>query len=77
MLVQNRVAKKAKREWESQFDDPERLRPRDHQAFAVLTLCRELYTLQRGTISSKPQATAWTQEAYINTGRDAQEKKFV
>ncbi len=50
--------------WQSRLDDPAWLRPRDHQAFAVLTLCRALYTLQQGMVGSKPQAAAWAQEMY-------------
>jgi len=29
-----------------------------------LTLCRALYTLDQGKVSSKPQAAAWAQEVY-------------
>lgn len=50
--------------WQSQLNEPEWLRPRDYQAFAILTLCRALYTLHSGTVSSKPQAAAWAQETY-------------
>jgi aminoglycoside adenylyltransferase-like protein/nucleotidyltransferase-like protein len=50
--------------WQTQLDNPEWLRPRHYQAFAVLTLCRALYTLHHGAVSSKPRAAAWAQEAY-------------
>lgn len=50
--------------WQAQLDDPEWLRTRDYQAFAALTLCRALYTLQQGAVCSKPQAAAWAQEMY-------------
>lgn len=50
--------------WQNQVDEPEWLRPRDYQAFAILTLCRALYTLDQGKVSSKPQAAAWAQEVY-------------
>lgn len=50
--------------WQLQLDNPEWLRPRHYQAFAVLTLCRALYTLYHGAVSSKPRAAAWAQEAY-------------
>ena len=39
------------------------LQPRDYQAFAVLTMCRALYTLSQGDVVSKPQAAAWAMEA--------------
>jgi hypothetical protein len=35
------------------------LRPRNYQAFAVLTICRDLYVLDRGVLVSKPVAAAW------------------
>jgi hypothetical protein len=38
------------------------LRPRQHQAFVVLTLCRLLYTLETGGVISKPGAAWWGQQ---------------
>jgi hypothetical protein len=35
------------------------LRPRNYQAFAVLTMCRDLYALERGVLVSKPVAAGW------------------
>jgi hypothetical protein len=35
------------------------LRPRRHQAFVVLTLCRLLYTLETGGVISQPGAARW------------------
>jgi hypothetical protein len=35
------------------------LRPRNYQAFAVLSMCRDLYALEHGTLVSKPVAAAW------------------
>jgi hypothetical protein len=35
------------------------LRPRNYQAFAVLTMCRDLYVLERGVVVPKPVAAAW------------------
>ncbi len=58
------VCEQLKNFWSSQFDDPEWLRTRDYQAFAVLTLCRALYTLHHGTLCSKPQAALWAQDTY-------------
>jgi Domain of unknown function (DUF4111)/Nucleotidyltransferase domain len=45
--------------WQKQLTGPEWLRPRDYQAFAVLTMCRALYTLSEGRVVSKPEAAAW------------------
>jgi hypothetical protein len=58
------VCEHLKNWWQGQLDELEWLRPREYQAFAVLTLCRALYTLHQGTVSSKPLAAAWAQEAY-------------
>lgn len=62
--VQTALYTHLKNFWQFQLDQPEWLRGRDYQAFAILTLCRALYTLQRGVVSSKPQAAAWASEAY-------------
>jgi hypothetical protein len=35
------------------------LRPRNYQAFAVLTMCRGLHVLELGTVVAKPPAAAW------------------
>jgi Domain of unknown function (DUF4111) len=35
------------------------LRPRNYQAFAVLTMCRNLYVLEHGVLVSKALAAAW------------------
>jgi hypothetical protein len=35
------------------------LRPRNYQAFAGLSMGRDLYALERGTLASKPAASAW------------------
>jgi hypothetical protein len=50
--------------WQSRIDDRAWLRPQNYQAFAILTLCRALYTLHHAIPVSKPQAAAWAQEVY-------------
>jgi hypothetical protein len=53
------------REWWApmlQSPDP-RLHGGEYQAYAVLTLCRALYTLEYGDIVSKSVAARWAQEA--------------
>jgi predicted nucleotidyltransferase len=47
--------------WTPMLDDPARLRDDAYQAYAILTMCRVLYTLRHGTIVSKPVAARWTQ----------------
>lgn len=49
--------------WGPMRHDPFRLRHSDYQAYAVLTMCRVLYTMQHGTIVSKSVAARWAQEA--------------
>lgn len=49
--------------WVAQLDAPEWLRTREYQAFAILTMCRVLYTLTHGTVVSKPVAAAWARAA--------------
>ncbi|MGQ9631818.1 MAG: aminoglycoside adenylyltransferase domain-containing protein [bacterium] len=53
------------REWWSPMlhsPDP-RLHGSEYQAYAVLTMCRALYTLQYGTVVSKSVAARWAREA--------------
>jgi hypothetical protein len=49
--------------WARQLRSPEQLGARHYQAFAILTMCRALYTLERGEVVSKPVAAAWAREA--------------
>jgi len=46
-------------EWRHREDDREWLKPPGHQPFVVLTNCRALYTLEHGTIASKPVSARW------------------
>lgn len=39
------------------------LRGREYQAFAILTMCRILYTLESGQVASKLVAAAWAKQA--------------
>jgi hypothetical protein len=48
--------------WKPQLTDPRRLQSREYQAYAVLTMCRMLYTLQTGEITSKPYAAYWSKK---------------
>jgi hypothetical protein len=47
--------------WAPMLDDPTHLRSPGYQDYAVLTMCRVLYTLEYGTIVSKPVAARWAQ----------------
>ena len=44
-------------------DDPALLRHSGYQAYAILSICRILYTLAHGTIVSKAAAAAWARQA--------------
>lgn len=49
--------------WAPQLQNPFRLYSAEYRAYAILTMCRALYTLQYGTVVSKPVAARWAQEA--------------
>ena len=45
--------------WQPMLADPHFIRNREYEAFATLTMCRALYTLEYGDIVSKPTAAGW------------------
>ena len=47
--------------WRPMRDDPTRLRAWEYRYYAVLTMCRMLYTLHHGAIVSKPVAARWVE----------------
>ena len=49
--------------WAPMLHDTTRLRSEEYQAYAVLTMCRALYTLETGAVASKPVAARWAQAA--------------
>ena len=50
--------------WAPQLEDTHRLASAEYQVYAVLTMCRALYTLECGRVASKPAAARWG-EAYL------------
>ncbi|HSD82758.1 MAG TPA: aminoglycoside adenylyltransferase domain-containing protein, partial [Anaerolineae bacterium] len=48
--------------WEPMLRDPAWIRTGEYQAFAVLSMCRALYTLQQGAVASKPVSARWAQQ---------------
>jgi hypothetical protein len=44
------------------LDDPARIDRQGYQSYTVLSLCRMLYTLELGTVVSKPIAAKWARE---------------
>jgi hypothetical protein len=54
--------------WVPKLDDPTLLRSAEYQAYAILTMCRILYTLEHGTVVSKAHAARWARTR-LNGGR--------
>lgn len=50
--------------WLPMLQDSSRLKSDEYQAYAILTMCRILYTLKQGTIVSKPRAAAWVMKEF-------------
>ncbi len=48
--------------WQPQLEDHSRLLSAEYQAYAVLTMCRSLYTFQFGSVGTKPAAARRAQE---------------
>lgn len=48
--------------WAPMLQDPVRLESTEYQAYAILTMCRALYTLEHGTVASKRAAARWAQQ---------------
>jgi hypothetical protein len=45
--------------WEAALSDLPKFRRSDYQVFAILTMCRTLYSLETGEITSKMEAAQW------------------
>jgi hypothetical protein len=63
--------------WQSQLDDPERLKRRGYQAYAVLTMCRMLYTLETGDVTSKPAAARWARSRLAERWRGPIDRALI
>lgn len=61
--VQQAVRAVLREWWSPMLDKPDWLHRSDYQAFAILSMCRALHTLQHGTVLSKPAAARWAQTA--------------
>jgi predicted nucleotidyltransferase len=59
------------------LDDPTQIKKRGYQSYIVLTMCRMLYTLQYGTVASKPVAAHWAQEKLDQRWRALIERAVV
>jgi hypothetical protein len=60
--------------WAKQPDDPDWSLPRAHKAYVVETMCRALYTLAWGQLSSKRRAVAWALETLPEPWRSTVER---
>ena len=49
--------------WRPLLDEPAWLQKSQEQPFAILTMCRTLYTLEHGVVASKRVAAQWAQQA--------------
>ena len=48
--------------WANDEDDPEWSAPLRHKFYVIETMCRGLYTLEKGEIASKATAVAWARQ---------------
>jgi predicted nucleotidyltransferase len=63
--------------WTPMLEKPDFLENGGVQAFAVLTMCRTLYTLEHGGIASKPVSARWAIAALDGRWRDLIERSLV
>jgi hypothetical protein len=64
-------------DWADQVDDPDWGLPLSHKAYVVETMCRGLYTLDRGELCSKPQAVAWALQSLPEPWRSTVERSVA
>lgn len=50
--------------WIPMLEDPVKLDTHEYQAYAILTMCRMLYTFKNDEIASKPVSARWAQENF-------------
>ena len=55
--------------WIPMLENPVKLDAQEYQAYAILTMCRMLYTFENDEIASKPVSAHWVQENF-NEWRD-------
>lgn len=63
--------------WQPMLADPVILASNAYQAYAVLTMCRMLYTFQFGEIVSKPVAARWALNVVDGPFDSAQGRRFI
>ncbi|MBA3600955.1 MAG: DUF4111 domain-containing protein [Acidobacteria bacterium] len=60
--------------WSPMLQNPAWINSDEYQAYAVLTMCRALFTIENGTIASKPVSARWALETLIERWKDLIEK---
>ena len=50
--------------WIPMLENPVKLDAQEYQAYAILTMCRMLYTFENDEIASKPVSARWVQEKF-------------
>ena len=64
-------------EWANTPDDSDWRLPDHHKAYVVETMCRALYTLRRGEMTTKPQAVRWALETLSEPWRSTVQRSQV
>jgi hypothetical protein len=62
--------------WKPMLNDLEKFKRSDYQVFAILTMCRTLYSLERGSIASKTEAAQWAIKNIYADWKDLIEKSL-
>jgi len=60
--------------WAPMLNNPARLQNSEYQAYAILSMCRALHTLNTGQLGSKLEAAFWAQDALDQYWRDTIEQ---
>jgi predicted nucleotidyltransferase len=62
--IQGAIASYLREWWKPMLDHTARLDSSEYQSYAVLSMCRALYTLEHGAIASKPVSAHWAQQKF-------------
>lgn len=63
--------------WRPMLTEPARLRGREYQSYAVLTMCRMRYTLAHGEVVMKSRAARWAQRDFGGRWADVVERALI
>ncbi|MBX3709988.1 MAG: DUF4111 domain-containing protein [Gammaproteobacteria bacterium] len=62
--------------WNPVLNDLEKLKRSDYQVFAILTMCRTLYSMETGMMASKKEAAQWVIKNIDTNWKDLIEKSL-